>query len=156
MHWCPNPDKPHKLQQVYADTYMLDSIIQVQMAVDALPCVEGDTRECVVLRLMLASDLVQLTRFGSASVWPIYLMFANQPKQERVRPTCHMVHHLAYVPLVSDLIVGCPMCLTNSHCSLVQISTAGINNSPRQTTHQVPTFRLTASGLEHSHGHSLC
>ena len=84
-------------------------MIQAQMAVDALPCVEGDTREHVILRLMLASDSVQLTSFGSASVWPIYLMFTNQPKQERVRPTCHTVHHLAYVPLVSDLIVSCPM-----------------------------------------------
>ena len=65
--------------------------------------------------------------------------------QERVRPTCHAVHHLAYVPSVSALIVSCPMCLNNSHCSSVQISTAGINKSPRQKRRQVPTFRLTAS-----------
>ncbi|KAH9033089.1 hypothetical protein EDB85DRAFT_1890372 [Lactarius pseudohatsudake] len=25
-------------------------------------------------------------------------MFVNQPKQERAKPTCHAVHHLAYVP----------------------------------------------------------
>ena len=103
MHWCPDPDKPHEHQQVYADAYMLDSMIQAQMVVDALPCVEGDTREHVVLGLMFASDLVQLMSFGSASVWPIYLMFANQPKQERVIPTCHVVHHLAYVPSVVGL-----------------------------------------------------
>ena len=109
MHWCPDPDKPHEHQRVYADAYMSDSMIQAQTAVDALPRAEGDTREHVVLGLMLASDSAQLTSFGSASVWPVYLMFANQPKQERVRPTCHAVHHLAYVPSVSDLIVGCPM-----------------------------------------------
>ena len=145
MHWFPNPDKPHEHQQVYANAYMSDSMIQAQTVVDALPHAEGDTKECVVLGLMLASDLVQLTSCGSASVWPVYLMFANQPKQERVRPTCHAVHHLAYVPLVSALIVSCPMCLTNSHCSLVQISTASINKSPRQRRRQVLTFRLTAS-----------
>ena len=145
MHWCPNPDKPHEHQWVYANAYMSDSMIQAQMVVDALPRAEGDTRERIILGLMLASDLVQLMSFGSASVWPIYLMFANQPKQERVRPTYHAVHHLAYMPSVSDLIVGCPMCLTYNHCNLVQISTAGINNSPRRTMRQVPTFRLTAS-----------
>ena len=145
MHWCPDPDKPHKHQWIYANAYMSDSMIQAQTTIDALPCAEGDTKECVVLGLMFASDSAQLMSFGSASVWPVYLMFANQPKQERVRPTCHVVHHLAYVPSVSALIVSCPMCLTNSHCSLVQISTAGINKSPRQKRHQVPTFRLTAS-----------
>jgi hypothetical protein len=46
------------------------------------------------------SDSAQLTSFGSASVWPVYLMFANQSKQERMKPSCHMVHHLAYVPSV--------------------------------------------------------
>ena len=145
MHWCPDPDKPHEHQQIYADAYMSDLMIQVQTTIDALPCAEGDTKECIVLRLMFASDLAQLTSFGSASVWPVYLMFANQPKQERVRPTCHTVHHLAYMLSVSALIAGCPMCLTNRHCSSVQISTAGINKSLRQRRRQVLTFRLTAS-----------
>jgi hypothetical protein len=34
------------------------------------------------------------------------MMFVNQPKQERVRPLCHAVHHLTYMPLVSDLAIG--------------------------------------------------
>jgi hypothetical protein len=106
MHWTPDPDKPHEHEQVYADTYMSDSMIQAQTEVDDLPQVEGDTKECVVLRLMLALDSVQLTSFRSASVWPVYMMFTNQPKQERVRPSCHAVHHLVYVPLVSDLAVS--------------------------------------------------
>jgi hypothetical protein len=106
MHWTPNPDKPHEHERVYADAYMSDSMIQAQTEVDDLPRVEGDTKECVVLGLMLASDLAQLTSFGSASVWPVYMMFANQPKQERVRPSCHAVHHLTHMPLVSDLAIG--------------------------------------------------
>ena len=81
-------------------------MIQAQLEVDSLPRPEGDMKECVVLELMLASDSAQLTSFGSASVWPIYMMFANQPKQERVQPSCHAVHHLAYVPLVSALVSG--------------------------------------------------
>ena len=87
MHWCPDPDKPHEHQRIYTNAYMSDSMIQVQTTIDALPRAEGDTKEHVVLGLMFALDSVQLTSFGSASVWPVYLMFANQPKQERVRPT---------------------------------------------------------------------
>ena len=75
-------------------------MVQAQTEVDNLPQLEGDTRERVALGLMLASDGTQLTNFGLASVWPIYLMFANQPKRERGRPSCHAVHHLAYAPSV--------------------------------------------------------
>ena len=71
------------------------------MEVDELPQQEGDTRECIVLQLMLGSDSAQLTSFGTASVWLVYLIFANQTKLERVKPLCHTVHHLAYIPSVS-------------------------------------------------------
>ena len=121
LHWSPNPDVPHEHERVYADTYMSDSMIQAQDEVNKLPCQEGDTKERVVLRLMLASDSAQLTSFGSASVWPIYLMFANQPKQERVRPSCHAVHHLAYVPSVCALIKSSAH-IINRYYSLVRTS----------------------------------
>ena len=76
-------------------------MVQAQMEVDELPWQEGNARECIALQLMLASDSAQLTSFGMASVWLVYLMFANQPKLERVKPSCHVVHHLAYIPSVS-------------------------------------------------------
>jgi hypothetical protein len=101
MHWSPDPLNPERSEHIYGDTYMSDVMVQAQTEVDNLPRLEGDTKERVVLGLMLASDCTQLTSFGSASVWPIYLMFANQPKEERARPSCHAVHHLAYAPSVS-------------------------------------------------------
>ncbi|KAH9026768.1 hypothetical protein EDB85DRAFT_1821615, partial [Lactarius pseudohatsudake] len=98
MHWCPDPDNPDKYERVYADSYVSDAMVQAQVEVDNLPRLEGDTKERVALCMMLASDSALLTNFGTATVWPIYIMFANQPKQERAKPTCHAVHHLAYVP----------------------------------------------------------
>jgi hypothetical protein len=85
--------------------YSVDAMIQAQVDVDNLPQAHGDTTECVVLRLMLSSDSSQLTNFGLASVWPIYLMFANQSKQEQTKLSCHAVHHLAYVPSVSSTLI---------------------------------------------------
>lgn len=102
MHWRPDPLDPDKHERVYADTYNADVMIQTQTEIDSLPRQEGDTRERIALGIMLASDSTQLTNFGSASVWPVYLMFANQPKKDRVKPSCHAVHHLAYVPSVSS------------------------------------------------------
>ena len=101
MHWSPDPLNPETNERLYGDTYMSDVMIQAQTEIDKLPRMEGDTKERVVLGLMLASDCAQLTNFGSASVWPIYMMFANQAKGERARPSCHAMHHLAYAPSVS-------------------------------------------------------
>ena len=81
--------------------YSADATIQAQAKVNSLPRPHSDTTERIALRLMLSSDSSQLTNFGSASVWPIYLMFANQSKQDRTKPSCHAVHHLVYIPLVS-------------------------------------------------------
>ena len=100
MHWVPDPNYPDRSERVYSDMYMSDSMIQAQKQVNLLPRTDGDNKEHVVLGIMLASDAAHLTNFGSASVWPIYLMFANQPKRERVKPSHHAVHHLAYVPTV--------------------------------------------------------
>jgi hypothetical protein len=99
-HWIPDPDNPDKTERVYDEAYTSGAMIDAQTVIDALPRPEDDTRERVALGIMLASDSAQLTSFGTASVWPVYLMFANQSKQERVRPSCHAVHHLAYVPSV--------------------------------------------------------
>ena len=101
MYWIPDLNNPDKSERIYGETYSADAMIQAQAEVDSLPRPHGDTTERVALGLMLSSDSSQLTNFGSASVWPIYLMFANQSKQDRTKPSCHAVHHLVYIPLVS-------------------------------------------------------
>ena len=105
MHWIPDPNTPDKSERLYGEAFTSDAMLVAQADIDNLPRLAGDTRERVALGIMLASDSAQLTSFGTASVWPIYLMFANQPKQERVKPSCHAVHHIVYVPLVSLSII---------------------------------------------------
>ena len=70
IHWIPNSDKPYEHEHM-TNAYMSDTMIQAQTDVDSIPCAEGDTKEWVVLGLMLALNSTQLTSFGSASVWPI-------------------------------------------------------------------------------------
>lgn len=127
MHWRPDPTNPDKHERVYADTYTSDAMIQAQTAIDEIPRQEGDVKQRIALGLMLASDSTQLTNFGSASVWPVYLMFVNQSKQERASPTCHAVHHLAYIPSVCRK-ANQTIHFANIHRSLAEISLAVIES----------------------------
>ena len=43
--------------------------------------------EYAIMPLILWSDATQLSSFGNASLWPIYLYFANISKYHRSRPT---------------------------------------------------------------------
>jgi hypothetical protein len=143
MYWTPDPDNPNKSERIYGETYSADAMMQAQAEVDSLPRPYGDTTERVVLGLMLASDSSQLTNFGSASVWPIYLMFANQSKQEHTKPSCHAVHHLAYVPSVSLSPVNRSTRFSRVHYRLGQTLKAGIKT--KQGYHRSQRSRPTVN-----------
>ena len=66
---------------------------------------DPDTLEYAILPLIFWSDATHLSSFGSASLWPIYLYFANVSKYHRGRPTEFMAQHLAYIPSVRLLIL---------------------------------------------------
>jgi len=65
----------------------------------------GCTREKIIAALMFWSDSTHLTDFGTAKIWPIYLVFGNLSKYIRARPTSGAWHHLAYIPSVSPFFV---------------------------------------------------
>ncbi|KAH9937829.1 uncharacterized protein BXZ73DRAFT_89249 [Epithele typhae] len=58
--------------------------------------------EYAVLPLLIWSDATQLSNFGSASLWPIYVYLGNVSKYVRARPTSFAAHHLAYIPDLPD------------------------------------------------------
>jgi hypothetical protein len=49
-----------------------------------------------IIALMFASDATQLTSFGDTSLWPLYMIFGNESKYRRCKPTLHLCHHVAY------------------------------------------------------------
>jgi hypothetical protein len=99
--WIPDDNNPEQFERLYSEIYTSDIAHEYQQSVDALPRLEGDDLERVVIPLMFASDSAHLTSFGSASVWPIYVGFGSQTKYDRAKPSAHATHHLAYVPSVS-------------------------------------------------------
>ncbi|TBU51202.1 hypothetical protein BD310DRAFT_834969 [Dichomitus squalens] len=92
--------------RVYTDCYNSNAMLDMEAEIRQRPRVPGDAldMEYVVLPLLLWSDATQLSSFGSAALWPIYLYFGNLSKYFRGRPTEFMAHHLAYIPGLPDAL----------------------------------------------------
>ena len=68
-----------------------------------LPSNEQDCkREKVVAALMFWSDSTHLANFGTAKLWPIYLLFGNVSKYIRGQPSSGACQHVAYIPSLPD------------------------------------------------------
>ena len=53
-----------------------------------------------VIRLMFWSDATQLTAFGDAKLWPLYVYFGNESKYQHCTPTANLCAHAAYFQTV--------------------------------------------------------
>ncbi|KAJ7017046.1 hypothetical protein C8F04DRAFT_1339209, partial [Mycena alexandri] len=64
----------------------------------------GCKREKVIAALMFWSDSTHLANFGTAKLWPIYMLFGNLSKYIRAKPSAGAEHHVAYIPSLPDSI----------------------------------------------------
>lgn len=90
-------------ERVYSEIYDSDVFIEEHDRVQRAPT--GDPyckREKVVVALMFWSDATHLATFGTAKLWPIYMLFGNLSKYIRCQPTSGAVRHLAYIPPFPD------------------------------------------------------
>ncbi|KAJ3713279.1 hypothetical protein C8R42DRAFT_593198 [Lentinula raphanica] len=92
-------------QRVRTDIYNSDAFIQEHYRVLRAPTDDPRcTHEKVVASLMCWSDATQLANFGTAKLWPIYLLFGNLSKYIRASPNSGAVNHLAYIPVIPDSV----------------------------------------------------
>jgi hypothetical protein len=84
-------------ERIYSELYTTDAFIKAHQEVNSAPPVLGCTRPRVVVALMLWSDATHLTSFGEAALHPIYLLFGNESKYRRDRPSAHLANHIAYL-----------------------------------------------------------
>ncbi|KAJ3837892.1 hypothetical protein F5878DRAFT_584314 [Lentinula raphanica] len=92
-------------RRIYSDVYNSDVFIEEHKKLRRAPTDDpGCTREKVVAALMCWSDATQLANFGTAKLWPIYMMFGNLSKYIRASPNSGAVHHLAYIPGIPDSV----------------------------------------------------
>ncbi|KAJ3905176.1 hypothetical protein F5879DRAFT_900027 [Lentinula edodes] len=92
-------------QRVQTDLYNSDVFIEEHKNLRRAPTDDKDCkREKVVAALMCWSDATQLANFGTAKLWPIYMLFGNLSKYIRASPNSGAVHHLAYIPIIPDSV----------------------------------------------------
>ena len=99
--WQPRENqRPVRVQgELYTSPAFLDAHKELQM----LPGEPGCNLPRVVAALMFWSDATQLTSFGNAKLWPLYMFFGNESKYHRCRPSQNLCEHVAYFQNVSRL-----------------------------------------------------
>lgn len=91
--------------RIYDEVYTSDAWLDAHDRLQKQPNQEGCKLEKVIAGLMFWSDSTHLTNFGTASVWPIYMYFANLSKYIRAKPNSGACHHVAYIPHVSLCLI---------------------------------------------------
>jgi hypothetical protein len=104
LHWQRNGSVgPIRVQgELYTSPAFIDAHRELQDSPGEPEC----DLPRVVVALMFWSDATQLTTFGNAKLWPLYLFFGNDSKYCRCKPTCHLCEHVAYFQTVSCLEVN--------------------------------------------------
>jgi hypothetical protein len=82
--------------RVYSELYNSSAFLEEHEKLQNSPTNLGCDLPRVVVGLMFASDATQLTSFGQASLWPLYMQFGNDSKYRRGKPSLHLCNHVAY------------------------------------------------------------
>ncbi|KAJ3752589.1 hypothetical protein EV360DRAFT_97363 [Lentinula raphanica] len=90
---------------LYTDLYNSDAFLREHDHVQRAPTDDPECKaEKVEAALMCWSDATQLANFGTAKLWPVYMLFGNLSKYIRSSPNSGAVNHLAYIPVIPDSI----------------------------------------------------
>jgi hypothetical protein len=105
--------------RVHRELYTSQAFIDAHLALQDQPPEPNCSLPRCIIALMFASDATQLTSFGDAKLWPLYLFFGNESKYRRCKPSCNSGHHIAYfhgVRNVSLIVVCQPMSRPSRSC----------------------------------------
>ncbi|KAF8834538.1 hypothetical protein BDN67DRAFT_992644 [Paxillus ammoniavirescens] len=82
--------------RVYGKLYISEAFIKAQDQLLASPREPGcDLPHCIAA-LMFWLDAMQLTSFGNAKIWPLYLYFGNQSKYMCCQPSSKLCSYVTY------------------------------------------------------------
>jgi hypothetical protein len=90
-------------ERVYSEMYNSDVFLAEHDKVQRAPTDDPSCKqEKVVAGLMFWSDATHLAAFGTAKMWPIYMLFGNLSKYIRCQPNSGAMIHVAYIPPFPD------------------------------------------------------
>ena len=94
---------------VYGELFSSDAFITAHRDLqDAYLDFTGCTLPRRIVALMFWSDATQLTAFGDAKLWPLYVYFGNESKYQRCTPTANRCSHAAYFQTVRFIFCSDP------------------------------------------------
>ena len=99
MYW--EPTHLHAPVRVQGELYTSPAFMDAHRELQDSPGEPGCDLPRVIVALMFWSDATQLTSFGNAKLWPLYLFFGNESKYHRCKPSCNLCEHVAYFQSVS-------------------------------------------------------
>jgi hypothetical protein len=94
LHW--QPEQSTKPSRVYGELYTSPEFIAAHQTLQNSPPEPSCTLPRYIVALMFASDAANLTTFGEAKIWPLYMFFGNDSKYRRCKPSLHLCDHVAY------------------------------------------------------------
>ncbi|KAF9463410.1 hypothetical protein BDZ94DRAFT_1130921, partial [Collybia nuda] len=92
-------------ERVFSEVYNLDACIEEHDNIQRAP-LPPDEPNCKLEKtlaiLMIWSDSTHLANFGTAKLWPLYVLFGNISKYIRGQPNSGACQHVAYIPSLPD------------------------------------------------------
>jgi len=101
FHKAPSGEE----ERVFCEVYDSDAYIEENDKIQRAPVPPDDPdckREKAVAVVMLWSDATHLANFGTAKLWPIYMLLGNLSKYFRSLPNSGACQHIAYIPSLPD------------------------------------------------------
>ncbi|KAK7007536.1 hypothetical protein R3P38DRAFT_2644843, partial [Favolaschia claudopus] len=89
--------------EIYNSRAFIDEHDNVRLRGKLPPDAQNCKLEKIVAALMFWSDSTHLANFGTAKLWPIYMLFGNLSKYLR-KPNSGAEHHVAYIPSLPDAL----------------------------------------------------
>ena len=104
LRWHP----PHKTSEigVRGELFTLKFFLNAHKDLQSSPREPGCELPRHIVALMFWSDATQLTAFGDAKLWPLYMYFGNESKYSRCQPSAYLCNHVAYFQTVRYRCVG--------------------------------------------------
>jgi hypothetical protein len=139
-------------ERVYSEMYNSDAFLDEHDRVQRAPTDDPSCkREKVVASLMFWSDATHVATFGTAKLWPIYMLFGNLSKYIRCRPNSGAIKHLAYIPPLPDSLQDH---LKDFHLKWDTQQTSIVTHCRRELMHAVWKFLLD-DDLLHSYKYGM-
>jgi hypothetical protein len=90
-------------ERIYCEMYDSDVFLDKHDRIQQAPTNDPFCKwEKVVMALMFWSNATHLAAFGTAKMWPVYMLFGNLSKYIRCQPNSDAMKHLAYIPPFPD------------------------------------------------------